>query len=327
MAKTRRLQRVMTIVLIMALNGACAGEPAAPTLQPTVTPTSLPPLSGSGGGRIAFATNRDGNYEIYVMNADGSDQRRLTNSPYEDRHPIWSPDGSQIVYATVLLGRTEIYVINADGSQRRRLTTSGGGGPVWSPDGARIAYPRYEPASDIWVMNADGSDPQPLTQTGNTAAVFGPDWSPDGSQIVCAVNTNPLQQFDELTTIRLLDVEAVAREGPASLDHLPLLAQVGERVNDKPAWSPLGMEIAFSTVVEDHRRVYVVSADGSNLRRLIPEGDADAFAPNWSPDGKQITFQYSPDQQWDIYIMNADGTDLRRLTTHEANDTEPAWAP
>jgi TolB protein len=78
-------------------------------------------------------------------------------------------------------------------------------------------------------------------------------------------------------------------------------------------------------VVDDRRHIYVVNADGSNLRRIIPEGDADAFVPSWSPDGSKIAFQYSPGQQWDVYIMNADGTDLQRLTTHGANDTEPVW--
>jgi Tol biopolymer transport system component len=313
--------------LVIVLVAACTAAPPTSIPAPTPTATTLPPLSGSGGGRIAFSTNRDGNYEIYVMNADGSDQRRLTNSPYEDRGPTWSPDGTKIAYSTVHLNRSEIWVMNADGSERRRLPSNGGGNPVWSPDGNRIAFTLHNPAGDIWVMNADGSDLQPLTETGNKASVFGLDWSPDGSHMVCVVNTNPLQPLGELTTIHLLDLEQVARDGPAGLDDLPLLAQAGEQVNDQPAWSPLGTNIAFSAVVGDQRQIYVVNPDGTNLRRLVPEGDADAFVPGWSPDGTQIAFQYSPNQQWDIYIMNADGTGLRRLTTHEANDTEPVWAP
>ncbi len=319
------LLRVVGSALVMVCCAACAATPATPTPAPTLANTILPPLSGSGGGRIAFATNRDGNYEIYVMNADGSDLRRLTHSPYEDRGPTWSPDGTQIAYSTVLLDSSEIYVMNADGSERRRLPTKGGGDPSWSPDGSRIAFTRYNPAGDIWVMKADGSDLLPLTATGNTVSVFGQDWSPDGSHMVCVVNTNARQPLDELTTIRLLDLKRVGGDEPTGLDDLRILAQVGEQVNDEPAWSPLGTEIAFSAVVDDRRRIYVVNADGTNLRRLVPEGDADAFVPGWSPDGRKITFQYSPDQQWDIYVMNADGTGLQRLTTHEANDTEPVW--
>jgi TolB protein len=321
------LMWVVGSALAMACCAACAATPGTPPAVPTPTATVLPPLSGSGGGRIAFSTNRDGNYEIYVMNADGSDQRRLTNSPYEDRGPTWSPDGTRIAYSTVLLNSSEMYVMNADGSDRRRLPSQGGGNPSWSPDGTRIAFTRYELAGDIWVMNANGSDLLRLTATGNTVSVFGQDWSPDGSHMVCVVNTQARQPLDELTTIRLLDLKRVAGDEPASLDDLPILAQVGEQVNDEPAWSPLGSEIAFSAVVDDHRHIYVVNADGSKLRRLVPEGDADAFVPGWSPGGRRIAFQYSPDQQWDIYVMNADGTGLQRLTTHAANDTEPVWAP
>jgi Tol biopolymer transport system component len=321
--------RIITVTLAALCLAACRGaSPGTPVPQPTATPTSLPPLSGSGGGRIAFATNRDGNYEIYVMNADGSDQRRLTNSPYEDRHPVWSPDGTLILFGRTLLDRGEIDVMNADGSGQRRLISGVGAEGAWSPDGARIAFPRNNPASDLWVMNADGSDPQPLTRTGNQAGVFDPDWSPDGTQVVCAVDIDPQRLAGGwVTSIRLLDLNDVAGQGPADLADLRLLPNPGEQVNDKPIWSPLGTEIAFSAVVNNRRRIYVVNADGSNLRRLIPEGDADAFAMDWSPDGTQITFQYSPEGQWDIYVMNADGTGLRRLTTHEANDTEPAWAP
>jgi len=70
--------------------------PAPPTARPTATANSLPPLSGSGGGRIAFSSNRDGNYGLHIMNSDGTDQWRLTKSLYEDRHPVWSPDGTRI---------------------------------------------------------------------------------------------------------------------------------------------------------------------------------------------------------------------------------------
>jgi TolB protein len=319
---------VIGTLAVLCLATCRPGTPPTPPPQPTATPTGLPPLSGSGGGRIAFATNRDGNYEIYVMNADGSDQRRLTNSPYEDRDPVWSPDGSQILYGRVLLDRGEIRVMSADGSNQRQLIAGAAAQAAWSPDGTRIVFPRYSPGSDLWVVDADGSNPQPLTSTGNQVGLFDPDWSPDGMRIACTVDSNPQRKSGGwITTIRLLDLDDVATQGPADLADLGLLPSPGEQVNDKPAWSPLGTRIAFSAVVDSERRIYVVNADGSNLRRVIPQGDADAFAPDWSPDGTQLAFQYSPEGQWDIYVMNADGTGLRRLTTHEANDTEPAWAP
>ena len=80
-------------------------------------------LSGCGSGRIAFQSDRDGNYEIYIMNADGSDQTRLTINPDDDAmFPAWSPDGTRIVFVSSRDGNYEIYVMNADGSDEVRLT-------------------------------------------------------------------------------------------------------------------------------------------------------------------------------------------------------------
>ena len=197
----RCISLVTALTVLISVSGCAAATPPSPTAlpEPTSTTIPLPPLTGSGGGRIAFAANRDGNYEIYVMNADGTDPGRLTHNLYEDRDPVWSPDGTQIAFSTFHGGGTDIYVINADGSNLRRLTTKGGGGPAWSPDGGCIAFSRYEPDSDLFVMNADGSEERQLTDTGRDRSVFSPDWSPDGTQIVCVVDSNPRRALDEVS--------------------------------------------------------------------------------------------------------------------------------
>lgn len=82
------------------------------TTLPTVTATLLPPLSGSGGGIIAFTSDRDNNSEIYIMNADGSDPQRLTDHPFSDTSPMWSPDGTQIVFVSARDGNRNIYIMN-----------------------------------------------------------------------------------------------------------------------------------------------------------------------------------------------------------------------
>jgi len=84
---------------------------------PTATATPLPPLTGSGGGQIAFTSERDGNAEIYIMNADGSDPQRLTDNPAYDAWPVWSPDGSQIAFTSTRNGKADIYVMDANGSK------------------------------------------------------------------------------------------------------------------------------------------------------------------------------------------------------------------
>ena len=101
----------------------------------------LPVVSACGcqpqpaGNRIAFVSNRDGNFEIYVMDADGSNQTRLTNDPGWDTMPAWSPDGSRLAFGSDRDGNAEIYVMDADGSNQRNLTNNPAwdGDPAWSP--------------------------------------------------------------------------------------------------------------------------------------------------------------------------------------------------
>src|SRR6266567_2762248 len=99
--------------------------------------------AGSPGANegIAFQSNRDGNFEIYVMNAKGGDQTRLTKNSVEDRNPVWSPDARKIAFHSDRSGKFEVYVMKANGRGQRRLTHSPSGEqagfPAWSPNGKR----------------------------------------------------------------------------------------------------------------------------------------------------------------------------------------------
>ncbi len=121
------------------------------------------------------------NSEIYVMNADGSGQRRLTRNAASDFAPAWSPDGRKIAFVSRRDGNCEIYVMNADGSGQRRLTRN----PAYDGDAclvARRAEDRLRKSNwHIYVMNADGSGQRRLTH--NAARDLGPAWSPDGRKI------------------------------------------------------------------------------------------------------------------------------------------------
>ncbi len=305
--------------------------PTATPVPPTPTATPVPPLTGSGGGRIVFSSRRgEGDYEVYVMNADGTDKRQVTRDGSESEEPVWSPDGARIAYnLDNYAGHSDIYVINPDGTNKRRLTTDGNaGGPAWSPDSTRIAFSHHARSddSDLYLMNTGGSELQQLTQLDNGMQAFSPSWSPDGKYIACVVDLDPDPRAEDLT-ICVLNVQDALEKGGASIADLQPLPRAAERLNDRPAWSPVGSLIAFSAVVGYHRDLYVVNADGTDLRQLTDTPELDEFAPAWSPDGTQIAFQANPDAQWDIYVMNANGTDRRRLTTDVANDTSPDWTP
>jgi TolB protein len=139
-------------------------------------------------GKIAFVTDRDGNDEIYVMNADGSNPTNLTNNPAFDADPDWSPDGTKIAFSTHRDGNYEIYVMNADGSSPVNRTNNAATDvhPAWSPDGTKIAFTTDRDGvgvnDEVYVMNANGSAPTRVSN--HPASELEPDWSPDGTKIV-----------------------------------------------------------------------------------------------------------------------------------------------
>jgi Tol biopolymer transport system component len=162
------------------------------------------PVFSPDGSRIAFVSTRDAPIacpttvrnaactpytEVYVMDADGSNVVRLTNSVGFDLFPMFSPDGSKIAWVAQRDGNIDVWVMNADGTDQTRLTTDpdAQSQPSWSPDGTRIAF-RNSPAAtpdtvgNIWVMNADGSNPTQLTASPKVD--LRPAWSPSGAKII-----------------------------------------------------------------------------------------------------------------------------------------------
>ncbi len=113
-----------------------------------------------------FESDRDGNREIYVINADGTYQVRLTNNTATDMTPAWSPDGSKIAFRSYRDGNSEVYVMNTDGTNPVNLTNNPDnydGDPAWSPDGSKILFSSWRGGcADLWVMNADGTGPLSL---------------------------------------------------------------------------------------------------------------------------------------------------------------------
>ena len=146
--------------------------------------------------QIAFVSNRDGHsWEIYVMDDDGSNPRRLTNSPEEEWNPSWSPDGKHITFSSEKDGNSDIYVMDADGGNLQNLTNNPYNDwfPSWSPDGEYIAFSSERDGNfNIYVMEADGGNSQRLTN--HLGDDWSPSWSPDGEHI--AFVSNRVRRFE-----------------------------------------------------------------------------------------------------------------------------------
>src|SRR3989454_9532470 len=178
----RAISRLIPLLALGALLTAC--HDAERSLAPRSDGRQFS-LSATQGvnGRIAFHSTRDGDFQIYVMNPDGSGVARATNDPGGSVDPIWSPDGKRIAYANLHSGRSEVFVINVVGTGRTQLTTDGGFPGAWSPDGTRIAFGNTSDGDEeIFLMNPDGSDVTRLTD--NTFRDFPTAWSPNGAQIL-----------------------------------------------------------------------------------------------------------------------------------------------
>jgi len=227
------------------------------------------PTWSPDGMHIAIRSQRDGNDEIYVMNADGTCQTNLTNDPLADWSPAWSPDGKHIAFARFFGDNpfTDIAIVNPDGSGLTRLTNAQGEYPTWSPDGTRLAFASARDGNyEIYVMNVDGTDQTRLTN--NPDYDMSPSWSPDGTQIA----------FD---TQRDHYPPAETGIGPEFEIHvINMDGSMDTRLTDNkdedrfPSWGANGL-ITFTR----NGNLFIMNSDGTNQIKLLDSGNF----PNWRP--------------------------------------------
>jgi Tol biopolymer transport system component len=205
------------------------------------------------GTQIAFRSERSGEPKIWVMNADGTGQRRLTAG----LSPAWSPDGSLIAFA----GRAGLSVIRSDGTGLRVLPhTEGGEYPSWSPDGSRIAFNSNLTGDHVMsIAQADGSKVVDLSRAGEGWQM---DWSPDGRSILF---TSHRDHADNYT-----DVYVMRPDGSG-------LRRLTDARAYTPAWSPDGDHIVFSAP-----GLFIMDRDGSDVRALPTPGVGETSLPDWT---------------------------------------------
>jgi Tol biopolymer transport system component len=290
------------------------GFPGASPLDPSdwgdLTISGVP----AAIGRIVFESSRDGNLEIYRMNADGSGVGRMTQNAAADTMPSISPDGVRVAFTSNRDGNREIYVmgINSDNLTRLTTNTATDEQPAWSPDGTKIAYTSTVPGnSEIFVMNADGTGK--VNVTNNSAADSGVSWSPDGIQIA-------------FTSTRAGNPEIYRANANGS--GTPTRLTNSQRVDSDPDWSPNGTKIAFFSDRGPKGSVWTMNAsNGSGAANLTSASILDSD-PSWSPDGTRIAFSRDAGgQSFNVWTAAANGTGQINLTGIGGRNAFPDWGP
>ena len=269
--------------------------------------------------RIVFSTTRHYRTEIYVMDADGGNQERLTDNRAYDKFPTWSPDREKIAFVSDRDGAVpQIYVMDAHGKRAIKLTDTpeGKGDPDWSPDGERIAFTSWD-GQDWWrrenpriiVMDADGNNAFKLTDGEH------PSWSPGGRRIAFASG------YDWKDQIYVIGANGGRRERVTK----------SRAVKSMPAWSPDGKRIAYMATDEGTFHIFVIGVDGKNRVRLTHNLE-DHMDPTWSPDGRLIAYVWGPDilvnPPAKIRLMTADGKYITQLSgEHNGNEYYPDFGP
>jgi Tol biopolymer transport system component len=277
-------------------------------------PTACCPLPtafvvASGATKIAFASDRDGNLEIYTMDTDGSALSRLTENNAEDFSPAWSPDGQRIAFVSNRDGNNEIYLMNADGTAQTRLTNNSAEdlSPAWSPDGTKIAFSSRRDGNDeIYLMNPDGSGQVNITN--NPGDDTHPSFSPDSTMIAFASN-RPVNQYE---------IFRMNANGTG------VVQLTNNSANDSnPNWSP--GKITFQSDRDGDEEIYTMnSIDGSAQTNISNNSAAFDVEPSRTADGTRVAFASTRSGDFEIYLESADGTNVVRLTNNPANDIQPS---
>ncbi|MCU1676122.1 MAG: hypothetical protein JWM93_880 [Frankiales bacterium] len=289
----------------------------APMVRATLLAAPSPNAPVGGNGRIAFGTNRSGNNDIWVANADGQFPLSLIDDPSSDVDPAWSPDGKKVAFASDRDGDYEIYTINGDGTGLTQLTfnASDDREPGWSPNGAYIAFRSDRTGNnEVFKMTAAGGSQANITN--NSASDFAPAWSPDGAEIA-------FQRFTPgSATGQGNEVLKESADGQGQLN----LTSNAATINDGgPAWSPDGATIAFhSNRTGGLFKIFTLAAVGGTATQRST-GPGNDTSPAWSPKGDLIAFTSTRDGDDEIFTMTPTGGSQANRTDNGAADNNPSW--
>ena len=272
--------------------------------------------------KIAFASFRKGNLDIYLMNPDGTQQVKITNHRAIDNAPAWSPTGEQILFQSDRNKERlhwDIYLMNADGSNVRAVFAKSAdrSQAEWSPDGEQIAYRRREPSGMfIYIGTIDGK------QEEKVAIGCCPTWSPDGTEIAFVSGGVEQRHISILRLGTRKQKVVFPPKAPPSW------------IGGAAVWSPNGDKLAFSWLHRvplkeflDTQTIYIINRDGTGLVQLVDEAGPDATDPVWSPQGDALLYIHRHRQVFKIGIDEKQSEQLTHIGVNYLGDWfDPAYA-
>jgi TolB protein len=259
---------------------------------------------------VAFTSDRTGFKEIYLMDYDGANVRRLTGHKSTSMSSSWRPDRAGVAYVSFWSGQPSIYFAQLPAGEKTPMVTGGlfNISPSFSPDGRRVAYTHADGAnSDVYVANRDGSGPRRLTF--GAAIDTNAAWSPTGNLIAFTSSRAGNPQ------IYLMDPEGA---------DVRRLSYAGE-YNDGASWSPDGRLVAYASRRGGVFQVAVTNVATSETQ-VLTSGRGNKEDPSFSPDGRHLLFSSDMQGGKQVYVMDLDGRNIRRLTREGRNES-PAWSP
>lgn len=283
-------------------------------------PQKRPGEDAPAQGKILFSTDRDGNYEVYMMNPDGTGVVNMTHNEAPDYMPRWSKDRSKIIFVSERDDNPEIYVMNADGSQLKRITTHPARDlyPDFAPDGKHITFSSDRDGDDdIYVMNLETGALDNLTSQAKTpdnkpANDTVPSWSPSGDKLLFVSNRDGNSELYSMN--------------PDGSNQTNLTRDGNQDFGG--TWSLDGKQIAFSSNRDSEENdIYLMNPDGSDVRRLTDD-NSGKFWPVFSRDGKRVLYSgratETSKEGYDLFIFTLDGKTLQ-LTANDFDNSEGDW--
>lgn len=264
-------------------------------------------------GKIAFVSSVSGNWDLCIMNSDGTGLVNLTDTAIDERYPSISQDGEKIAYNT---NDGRMWILNIKDKEIKELgpRNCNASHSVWSPDDKKIAFTCFSAAntddSDIWVVNSDGTDPRRVIIRKDIQ--INPVWSPDGKNIIFASTV-----YGRRHEIRH-DLWSTSIDGRRARKLFG-----NNAANFQANFSQDGKKIVFTSDKTGNMEIWVMDPNGKNEKQLTenPAYDAD---PCWSRDGKKIVFVSNRSGALQLWLMDADGSNLRQLTNNGENK-DPDW--